>query len=172
MSQSERLDYIKARIKELKIRFPNAELSEKLGENQGNVSSMLNGRRDISEKFWKRFIAEYGPPENQTPDDNYYLPPGEKKYTLTDFVGVLMGQNEFLQRIIEGEIRLSLNELKEGQMRVASALTGALDIQAEVAAMVLGKSSDQVKDKRNKATADQLKSLKGSGKVGNTRGKG
>lgn len=64
--------YILDKIKELKIRFPIAELAKKMDVTTGNVSEVLNGKRAVSNSFFEKFCEVYGLDGNfslYNPDD-------------------------------------------------------------------------------------------------------
>lgn len=54
-----RQSYIIDKIKELKIRFPVAELSERMAITKGKVSEALAGKRPISDLFFNKFCEAY-----------------------------------------------------------------------------------------------------------------
>lgn len=43
----------------LQLKFPVAEISERLGVDKGNVSSYLNNKKSVSNKFLEKFIREF-----------------------------------------------------------------------------------------------------------------
>lgn len=47
-------------LKKLELRFPVAELSEKLGYTQSNVSIFIRGKKIPSGKFLEKFYETYG----------------------------------------------------------------------------------------------------------------
>lgn len=62
-----RLAYIQDKIKELKIRFPVAELTEKLGLSKASVSATLSGKRPVSDHFFETFCEVYKLDGNYNP---------------------------------------------------------------------------------------------------------
>jgi len=58
--EKDRLDKVLAVIKKAKIRFPVAELGDRLKADKGMVSAYLNGKKPISGKFYSNFIQEFG----------------------------------------------------------------------------------------------------------------
>ena len=56
----DRLSKILDVIKQLKMRFPVAELTRELKMNKGNVSAYLKGLKPISENFYNTFMQKYG----------------------------------------------------------------------------------------------------------------
>lgn len=66
--------YILGKIEEMQIRFPVAELSKKMGKTTSNVSETLNGKRAVSESFFRTFCEVYGLDGNTDgfkPDDPF-----------------------------------------------------------------------------------------------------
>ena len=55
-----RLDRVSEVLETLNLRFPNSEISNKLGMDKGVVSSYLNGKKPISDNFYTSFMKEYG----------------------------------------------------------------------------------------------------------------
>ncbi len=104
ISQAERLRILQERINQYDIRFPIAELNSKLGADMGNISSMLKGKKPISDNFFTSFCEIY--PEknekagttkaqvlsrvNEDPVEyNRVLPLGDLKITLGDYIELL-----------------------------------------------------------------------------------
>jgi hypothetical protein len=58
-SEIKRLDFIQNIINQLGMRFPVAEISEKTGFNRGYISSILQGKKPISDKFFDSFVKHF-----------------------------------------------------------------------------------------------------------------
>lgn len=56
----QRLDWFKNQIERLGIRFPVADIAEKTGFDQGNISSYLKGKKPVSDNFLTKFREAYG----------------------------------------------------------------------------------------------------------------
>jgi hypothetical protein len=56
----DRLDKVSSVLKKLKLRFPVAEISEKLGMDKGMTSAYLKGKKPMSANFYSSFMKEYG----------------------------------------------------------------------------------------------------------------
>jgi transcriptional regulator with XRE-family HTH domain len=54
-----RLEKFKRDLESLRLRFPIAELAERMKANKGNISAYLNGKKPVSEKFLQRFYDEF-----------------------------------------------------------------------------------------------------------------
>lgn len=54
-----RLEKVFARLIELDIRFPVAEIASKLKANKGNVSAYLKGKKAISDNFYTTFFEKF-----------------------------------------------------------------------------------------------------------------
>lgn len=67
-TEDPRQAYIVDKIKEMKIRFPVAELTEKKIGTKGNVSEVLSGKRAVSDAFFKRFCDAYELDGSYKPD--------------------------------------------------------------------------------------------------------
>lgn len=65
---SQRHTYIRERLKD--TRFPVADLIKNTGEDKGNVSKMWNGKKPVSEAFWKKFISHYGQKAIKLPQES------------------------------------------------------------------------------------------------------
>lgn len=55
----QRHEWLKSQVERLGIRFPVAEIAEKTGWDQGNISSYLKGKKPISDKFFTKFREVY-----------------------------------------------------------------------------------------------------------------
>lgn len=55
----QRFEWFKAQVDRLGIRFPIAEIAEKTGFDQGNISSYLKGKKPLSDNFLTRFKEAY-----------------------------------------------------------------------------------------------------------------
>lgn len=55
----QRFEWFKAQVERLGIRFPVAEIAEKTGFDQGNVSSYLKGKKPLSDNFLTSFRKAY-----------------------------------------------------------------------------------------------------------------
>jgi hypothetical protein len=65
----QRFEWLTQQVERLGIRFPVAEISEKTGFDQGNISSYLKGKKPISDNFITSFREAYkveGPGSDQT----------------------------------------------------------------------------------------------------------
>lgn len=55
-----RHDKVSKVLETLNLRFPNSEISNKLGMDKGVVSSYLNGKKPMSDNFYTNFMEEFG----------------------------------------------------------------------------------------------------------------
>lgn len=55
----DRLDKVLQVIETCKIRFPNKEISQRLGVDSGNVSAYIKGRKPMSDNFYTSFLSEF-----------------------------------------------------------------------------------------------------------------
>ena len=56
----DRLDKVSSVLQKLKLRFPVAEVSEKLGIDKGMTSAYLSGKKPMSANFYSSFMKAYG----------------------------------------------------------------------------------------------------------------
>jgi len=96
----QRFEWLTQMVERLGIRFPVAEISEKTGFDQGNISSYLKGKKPISDNFITKFREAYkvaGPGADQefTPMQLFamFLKMAEKQD------GILESQLAILQNI-------------------------------------------------------------------------
>lgn len=54
-----RLEKFKRDLESLRLRFPIAELAERMKADKGNISAYLNGKKPVSEKFLQRFYDAF-----------------------------------------------------------------------------------------------------------------
>lgn len=108
ISQEERLKIVKDRINQYGIRFPIAELHEKLKIDMGNISNILKGKKPVSDNFYTKFIQAYPDKVSLKPkqkeDENYKLPIGELKITLQDYINLLHRENERLFSLLNSTL--------------------------------------------------------------------
>ena len=60
ITAQDRLDKVSSVLKKLKLRFPVAEISDKLGIDKGMTSAYLGGKKPMSSNFYSSFMKEYG----------------------------------------------------------------------------------------------------------------
>lgn len=93
ISQEDRLKIIKDRIDQYHIRFPVATLNKETGEDQGNISKMLKGKKPISDKFFTSFIDKFPEIKKTNPSNmDQVLPLGDLKITMKDYFNLLLEQ--------------------------------------------------------------------------------
>lgn len=111
ISQEDRLRIIKNRINQYNIRFPVATLNKEIGEDMGNISKMLKGKKTITDKFLTSFNEKF-PEKHKSSEElkteqessNYTLPAGNVKITLDDYIELLQTTNERLFAIINSTL--------------------------------------------------------------------
>lgn len=59
LSNTGKLKDIKRRIHHYNLRFPTSELAQTTGFQKSNISSMLNGKKPVSDTFWRKVIDNY-----------------------------------------------------------------------------------------------------------------
>lgn len=112
--------YIIDKIKELKIRFPVAELASKGIASKGNISEILKGKRGVSDEVFARFCEVYQLDGNYTPvpaesDEAYQLAAIKSiSQSLAKVMAKLSGRpvNDCLEEI-EQNTSLILNDLRK-----------------------------------------------------------
>ncbi len=52
-------------VSKLELRFPVAEIARKTGFSKGNVSEYLDGKKEPSENFLKKFYEKFYPPDKK-----------------------------------------------------------------------------------------------------------
>jgi hypothetical protein len=110
ISQEERLKIIKDRINQYNIRFPVATLNKITGEDMGNISKMLKGKKSITDKFFTSFTDEYPEKQvgkeqsNNAPYMNQVLPIGDFKITVKDYIEELRVDKKKLQNTIDSNL--------------------------------------------------------------------
>lgn len=92
ISQEERLKIIKSRINQYNIRFPVATLNKVTGEDMGNISKMLKGKKTITDNVFTSFTEKYPDKGQNKSDMDQTLPIGDLKITLKDYFSLLMEQ--------------------------------------------------------------------------------
>lgn len=148
ISQKERLNIIQQRIYQYDIRFPNAELSDKLDVDAGNISNMLNGKKPISDNFFTSFITAY--PEKNTNENN--LLPNNATVTLADYIRLqderiqeLKKDKEWLQDIVNS----SLLKISTDQQYVLAYQKAFVDYEADQVSKGDQKLKEEIKYKMN-----------------------
>jgi len=139
------------------MRFPVAEISEKLNVDKGNVSAMLKGKKTISDNFFttfcKAFPSKYSNDEDvginsvvNEPTESY----GTINY-LEEAFKLLKEQNEFLRRLID----INLNELSTDVNNNAAAIRAEIRGYAQRQILKEVKGDDEAFLKA-KAEADKI----------------
>lgn len=140
ISQEDRLKIIKARINQYNIRFPVATLNKVTGEDMGNISKMLKGKKTITDNVFTSFTEKYPDKGQNESGMDQVLPLGDLKITLKDYFDLLTEQKkkaearekEYLE-IIKGKL-ISIDANSKEIAEDISALTD--EIQAEHRAMM------------------------------------
>lgn len=140
ISQENRLKIIKARINQYNIRFPVATLNKVTGEDMGNISKMLKGKKTITDNVFTSFTEKYPDKGQNESDMDQVLPIGDLKITLKDYFSLLMEQKnkaeerekEYLEIIKSKLIDIDTNSKEMAED--ISALT--MEVQAEHRAMM------------------------------------
>jgi transcriptional regulator with XRE-family HTH domain len=127
-------------LETLGLKFPGKEISKKLGISKGYVSDILNKKKEPSEDFLNDFYKMFsiGSPSNDM--NNYTLPLGDLKITLSDYFELLKEQKrkaeerekEYLEIIKTKLISIDANS-KEMAEDIEALTT---EIQAEHRAMM------------------------------------
>lgn len=110
ISQEDRLKTIQKRINQYNIRFPVATLNREIGEDMGNISKMLKGKKPITDNFFTSFIEKFPEKDNNSNQKNdqdsinYILPAGNIKITLADYIELLQTTNDRLFAIINSTL--------------------------------------------------------------------
>jgi hypothetical protein len=55
----DRLDKVISRLKCLNIRFPGKEIYKRMGEDKGNISNYLAGKKPMSDNFYTTFLEKF-----------------------------------------------------------------------------------------------------------------
>lgn len=93
-----RLEIIQSRIDQYGIRFPIAELEERLGFDKGYISSLLKGKKPVSDNFWSKFNETY-PEKIDTPPNGAQRPTDlltGANVTLQDYINELRNDKAVL----------------------------------------------------------------------------
>ena len=98
-SQEERLKIIQDRINQYDMRFPVAEIHEKLSTDMGNISNMLKGKKPISDNFFTSFNAAF--PEKDSTNKRSEPIKSKGSFTLEDYIEDLKQDKYTLQEIIK-----------------------------------------------------------------------
>lgn len=124
----DRLKLILDRIAQYDIRFPIAEISQKLKADKGNVSSMLKGKKPVSDNFFTSFTDAY-PDKNEkgfkiTADRDKLIADLQKEVVkLEARVNVLMiTLADIVSKVDNKAIAIVDSELTEATNREAKAL--------------------------------------------------
>jgi len=100
ISQKDRLKEIQHRISQYDMRFPVAEINEKMGTDMGNISNMLKGKKTISDNFFTSFNKAF-PPKDGVPGVKKEPMKSKGSMTLEDYIEDLKADKRELQQIIK-----------------------------------------------------------------------
>lgn len=97
MHTSHRISKFYEDLEKLDLRFPGKELSKRLKVSKGYVSEVLSKKKEPSEEFINDFYAEFKKEFSNgsqvvIPINNYDLPVGGLKVTLSDYFNLLKEQ--------------------------------------------------------------------------------
>ncbi len=109
-ADKDRLDKVLSIIEKAGIRFPVAELGDKMKVDKGMVSSYLAGKKPISDKFYSKFIQTFDIPEK--PEDKRGLAPiqepnknEESLHSLIKQCGTLVETNKDLKDMLRTQMQ-------------------------------------------------------------------
>lgn len=154
-----RLNEIQSRINEYGIRFPVSQIADDTGFDKGNVSSMLKGKKPISDNFWTKFQEVY------PPKDLLILPHHGKKSLPADDIDITLQdyldlQKQMIQQLNEdkeklyGIINSGLAKISKDQQYALAYQKAWVDREAE-------KESGGDKQKKNQIKAKMGKLVDG-----------
>lgn len=130
MHTSHRISKFYEDLEKLDLRFPGKELSKRLKVSKGYVSEVLSKKKEPSEEFINDFYAEFKKEFSNgsqvvIPINNYDLPVGGLKVTLSDYMNLLKEQNAKAEKD-KGElldiIKNNLTKLLEVSLHLSSNL--------------------------------------------------
>lgn len=101
-SNEDKLQVIRSIIKENNLRFPITELASKTGQEKGNVSAMLKGKKPISKNFFRKVLEvfSYNGSSVNTADAGHI----SEIVVLRQRVKELEEDKKFLQSIINSRL--------------------------------------------------------------------
>lgn len=160
ISQEDRLKIIQRRINQYNIRFPVATLNKEIGEDMGNISKMLKGKKTITDNFFTSFNEKF--PEkkddsekqyNEQEVTNYILPIGNVKITLADYIELLQTTNERLFAIVNS----TLGQIHDDSRYALAYQKAWVRYEAEKASEGNKKKEDEIAYKMGKLVDDEIK---------------
>lgn len=160
----QRLEWFKAQIERLGIRFPVAEIAEKTGSDQGNVSSYLKGKKPLSDNFLTKFREAY-----EIESDGFEEDDTTKQILLT-LAEAFKAQTEILRDMRKEMARADIQNKMEANLKrtLAAALTvskGQVDGMKEIRDLFLQIQAHQkplsVDDGKGRGQIDEVSEKKG-----------
>lgn len=169
INQGERLKIIQDRINQYDIRFPNAELSEKLNVDAGNISNMLNGKKPISDNFFTSFIDAYPEKKKNEEESKPILNSDNVSISLQDFINLqeqrikeLTADKEWFKSIINS----ALMKISIDQQFVLAYQKAWVDYEAEKMAGDDQAKKKEIMYKMNKLVDDKIQNDASKGTPG------
>jgi len=159
ISQEDRLKIIQKRIDQYNIRFPVATLNREIGEDMGNISKMLKGKKTITDNFFTSFTEKFPEKKNTSEEKNieqeaanYILPAGNVKITLSDYIELLQTTNERLFAIINS----TLGRIYDDSHTALAYQKAWVKYEAERSAGGDKDKEDEIRYKMSKLVDDEL----------------
>lgn len=166
ISQEDRLRIIKNRINQYNIRFPVATLNKEIGEDMGNISKMLKGKKTITDNFFTSFNEKFPEKKKSSEElkaekesNNYILPVGNVNITLADYIELLQTTNERLFAIINS----TLGRIYDDSHTALAYQKAWVKYEAERASRGNKDKEAEIRYKMSKLVDDELQSDELSG---------
>jgi hypothetical protein len=170
LTQEGRLKLLKARINQYDMRFPVAEIHEKLGTDMGNISNMLKGKKPISDNFWTSFNEAF-PDKGGISDNSMILETSNVKITLQDYIDKqeqrideLKKDKELLYQILNS----TLMKINNDQQIAIAYHKAWVELEAEKASEGNEKKKKEIMYKMGKLVDGKLQSDSSMGTPGGT----
>lgn len=159
-----RLEVINTRLKAHDVRFPVAAIVDRTGEDKGNVSKMLKGKKPISDNFYTTFLKAFPEIDNsgggQKGGYSQPLPLGDINITVADYIQMVNEKarlaHEYastMKQLMENKVVVSLDSMKGNLGDLHTMITAGLQLVAETQATVEGVPVEVVLDRINRVAA-------------------